>query len=138
MNIRICINYLLKNKWIFSAVLGVSSMMILPIMVSGDYSYFAFPGVAGVLFVAFSPNFRSDDLEDAVHTGSAIIALIFSQLWVGFINPISLVWWIPFLIYFIVQWFKNKTLSKVFGGTNIKFYAEIIMLLTVYTTLFLR
>lgn len=128
--------YYLKNKWIFSAVLAVSSLMILPIMLSSPYSFLCFFGVTGVLFVSATPNFRDNELVDSVHTWSAIISLISLQLWVGLTNSISLCVWIPFLIYLSVQLFKYKSLKKILEQSNIKFYAEIFIFLSVYLILF--
>ena len=128
--------YFLKNKWIFSAVLAVSSMMILPIMLSEPYSFLYFFGVTGVLFVSATPNFRDDELVDSVHTWSAIISLISSQLWVGLTNSTFLCVWIPFLIYLCIQFYRYKSLKKILDESNIKFYAEIFMLLSIYLILF--
>lgn len=130
--------YLLKHKWIFSLVLITSTAIILPEMLEMNYSYLAFPTLCGVLFVAVTPNFRDDNLVDQVHTWSAVVALIFSQLWVGLTNPIILNWWILFLIYLYIQYKKYRSFKKILDESNSKFYAELIMLLTVYSILFIQ
>lgn len=123
--------YLLKHKWIFSVVLLSSVCIILPQMLEMNYSYLAFPALCGVIFVAFTPNFKDDDLVDRVHTWSAIVALIFSQIWVGVTNTWILCLWIPFIMYLCVQYKKYRSFKRILDESNSKFYAEIIMLLTV-------
>lgn len=115
-----------KYGWIFSVVLILSVGFITPQLLELDYSYLAFISIAGVLFVAFAPNFMSDKLVDDVHVHSARIALIASQIWVYLHSPLILLLWIPIGIYGLISYLKNKN----FG--NIKFWGEIVMLLTVY------
>lgn len=100
-----------------------------------NYSYLAFPALCGVIFVAFTPNFRDDSLVDQVHTWSAITALIFSQLWVGLTYPLALLLWIPFLVYLATQYNKYRSIKDLLDKSNSKFYAELVMLLTVYSIL---
>ena len=121
--------YLIKHKWIFSLVLISSVALILPGMLEMEYSYLAFPALCGVLFVAATPNFKDDELTDDVHTYSAIVSLIFSQLWVIFTNPLVLLWWIPFIIYLLLQ---RGSIKDILDNSNSKFYAELVMLLTIY------
>lgn len=129
--------YLIKHKWIFSLALISSTALILPGMLEMDYSYLAFPSLCGTMFVAFTPNFRDDSLVDQVHTWSAIAALIFSQLWVALTNPLILYAWIPFIIYVIIDIKDYRCIKDFLDNSNAKFYAEVIMLLTVYLILWL-
>lgn len=114
---------MIKYKWVFSAVLLISTALILPTTLEMEYPYLAFPALCGILFVVFAPNFMTDSLVDRVHTGAAVIAFTFSQIWVGLHNPIILLEWVPYLIYIL------------FTRQNFKFWAEIVMLLTIYTIL---
>ena len=121
--------------WIFSFIITLSSSLIFPNMLSitpENYQFLTFITFAGVLFVAFAPNFKSDTLIDNVHTIAAIITLIASQLWVALINPIYLLWWIPVIIYILVGLFKKISILKLPG---IKFWSEVVMLLTIYNIL---
>lgn len=123
------IYYLTKHKWIFRLVLILFVASTMPIMLANyPYQFLSFLMGAGVLFVATAPNFEDDSLVDSVHTYSAIISLVSSQIWVGLIHPISLCLWIPFFIYLLYQY-------KSLDTSNYKFYGEIIMLLTVYSIL---
>ena len=122
-------------SWIFSFIITLSSSLIFPSMLSvtpENYQFLAFITFAGVLFVAFAPNFKTDTLIDNVHTIAAIITLIASQLWVALINPIYLLWWIPVIIYILVGLFKKISILKLPG---IKFWSEVVMLLTIYNNL---
>lgn len=123
--------YSLVHKVIFSLVLAVSAGLILPTLLSitpDRFQFLTFLSIAGIMFVAAAPDYENDSLTDTIHTGSAIIALILSQVWVGLMNPIALLCWIPMIIY-IIYWYKNL------GKSNIKFWGEITMLLTIYVTL---
>lgn len=84
------------------------------------------------MFVAAAPDYRSNSLTDSVHTGSAIIALILSQIWVYLISPYTLMLWIPLLLYIAVLWIHTKSISKVFSDYPVKFWGEVTMLLTIY------
>ena len=115
--------------WIFSIIISVSSLLVLPkalAITPETFQFLPFITIASILFVAFAPNFLSDNLVDRVHTVSAIISFITSQIWVALMNPIYLLFWIPILIYILIYY---KTLPKI------KFIAEIIMLLTIYCIL---
>lgn len=124
--------YLIKNKWIFSTVLAVSAGLILPILVTTNYSFLIFIALAGIFFVAFAPDFKSNSLEDNVHTYSAIISLISSQIWVALNAPIVLLLWIPYIVYLILDYIEYG--KEMLEQSCFKFWAEIVMLLTVYLT----
>lgn len=104
---------------------------------SENYQFLAFLSCASIVFVAFAPDFRSDDLTDKVHTISAITGLILSQLWISLIDPIHLLWWIPIIIYIIYYLYKYKSIEKLLDDTPIKFWAEVFMLITIYSKVLL-
>lgn len=124
------------NGWIFSAILILSTALITPTMLEitpMKYQFLAFISLGGSYFVAIAPNFNSDILTDRVHTGAAIISLIFSQIWVMLMDPINLLTWIPVFIYGILQLKKGHKLSEI---PKIKFIGEVIMLLNIYSVLY--
>ena len=103
----------------FSIVILLSTFLIFPKMLNmtpDNFTFLPFLMGAGISFVAIAPNFKSDWLDDKVHTVSAIIAFAASQIWIALLNPILLLTWIPF----------------IFVRNNYKFWAELIMLLTIY------
>lgn len=109
--------YYLKHKWIFSIVLISSIILTFPSLI--QFGYLGFISMVGILFVAYTPNFKDDILVEHIHDGSAILSLVSSQSLVGIYNPILLTLWIPYGIYLI------------FSRKNYKFWAEIIMLITI-------
>lgn len=114
-----------SHKTIFSLVLILSIIFSFnSFMQPEEWQFLPFIFLTGILFVAFAPDFRSDKLTDQVHTGAAIISLIASQIWVAIINPKVLWVWLLLLIYLFLK--RKEKISE----TNFKFWAEIIMLLT--------
>lgn len=95
-------------------------------MTPEKWQFLSFIFLSGILFVAFAPNINNDELEDKVHTGAAIISLTASQIWVAIVKPEFLSLWIFFFLYILVKIKDKEKLSD----TNYKFWAEIIMLLT--------
>lgn len=121
-----------NNKYTFSIILIFCGITCFYKMIQiSDYHYISFITLSGILFVAFAPNFRENSLIDSVHTYSAVIALIFSQIWVALTYYKVLLIWILLLVYIIFN-FKRKLLEI----PKIKFIAEIIMLLTIYLILY--
>lgn len=55
-----------------------------------DFQFLAFLAPAAIAFVGTAPRFKSDDLENVVHTTAAIVAAICSLAWVAVITPY---WW---------------------------------------------
>ena len=85
---------------------------------------------SGILFVAFVPDYNKFKFLDNIHTTAAIILLISSQIWVAVMNPFCLSWWVLLLIYVICN-FKINLLQI----PKIKFFGEVIMLITIYNVL---
>ena len=114
-----------SHKTIFSLVLILSIIFSFnSFMQPEKWQFLPFIFLTGILFVAFAPDFRDDELTDQVHTGAAIISLIASQIWVAIINPKVLWVWLLLLIYLFLK--RKEKISE----TNFKFWAEMIMLLT--------
>lgn len=123
-----------KYGKIFSIVLFSSSILLMPKLlefIPDDIKFLGFLSLAGVIAVAVSPDFRNDKLTDKIHDISAVLALIISQILVILINPLLLLDWIPIILYIIIGGIKYKTLNVPY----IKFFAEVIMILTIYQML---
>ena len=69
-----------------------------------DFQFLAFLAPAAIAFVGTAPAFKSDDLENVVHSTAAIVAAICSLAWVAVITPY---WWI------ILVWFGFIALASV-------------------------
>ena len=123
-----------KYGKMFSIVLFSSTILLMPKLLEflpNNIEFLGFLSLIGVIAVAASPDFRNDKLTDKVHDISAVLAFIISQILVILINPLLLLNWIPVLIYIIVWYIKYKTLNVPY----IKFFAEVIMILTIYQML---
>jgi hypothetical protein len=63
-----------------------------------NFQFLAFLAPASIAFVGTAPRFKDGDLENKVHTVSAIIAAVCSLLWVALVTPY---WWaIPIYVVF--------------------------------------
>jgi hypothetical protein len=56
-----------------------------------NFQFLAFLAPASIMFVGTAPRFKDGDLENKVHTYSAIIAAACSLLWVALVTPY---WWV--------------------------------------------
>jgi hypothetical protein len=69
-----------------------------------DFQFLAFLAPSAIAFVGTAPAFKSDDLENVVHTTAAIVAAICSLAWVAVITPY---WWM------ILVWFGFIALASI-------------------------
>lgn len=119
---------------LFSISLLLSAATLMPEALQffpENLKFLSFLALGGVIFVAISPDFLGDKLVDIVHTISATIILISSQILVTFTNPLLLLEWIPILIYIGLTFKKYKILEI----PKIKFLSELVMILTIYQML---
>ena len=56
-----------------------------------NWQFLAFLAPASIMFVGTAPRFKDSDLENRVHSISAIIAAICSLVWVAIVTPF---WWV--------------------------------------------
>lgn len=104
--------YLYKEKnnkgWLFCLMMyAVVAFMMpawIPMSEGSDFQFLAFLAPAAIAFVGTAPAFKSDDLENVVHSTAAIVAAICSLAWVAVITPY---WWI------ILVWFGFIALASV-------------------------
>lgn len=123
--------YLLDKKgFIFSAMLGISAMLLmLPIMELRE-STFKLPEfltVVGVMFVAVAPAFKKM-LEKQVHVIGAVVAALMGLLTVilaGYIYVILIATAITMILYFILK--KENTFT---------YFAEMVVFASIYYVLF--
>lgn len=69
-----------------------------------DFQFLAFLAPSAIAFVGTAPAFKSNDLENAVHSTAAIVAAICSLAWVAVITPY---WWM------ILVWFGFIALAAI-------------------------
>lgn len=124
--------YSLKNRYWFGVTMVSSSMLLLPAMLEmteDAYRFMAFLLCIGVIACGVAPNFR-DGIEEKIHMTGAMMALIFSQLWVGFTNPWFLLIWVSLVIYLL--WYK---LRYDVTSPSLVFWAEVCGFIEVYSTI---
>lgn len=88
-----------KNKYkagfLFPIMMYLVVAFMMPAWISmsegSAFQFLAFLAPASIAFVGTAPAFLSSDLENKVHSISAVIAAVCSLLWVGLMSPD---WWI--------------------------------------------
>jgi hypothetical protein len=91
--------YLWKQKngkgWLFCLMMYLVVALMMPAWISlsegSNFQFLAFLAPASIMFVGTAPRFKDGDLENKVHTVSAIIAATCSLLWVALVTPY---WWV--------------------------------------------
>lgn len=91
--------YLYKEKcnkgWLFCLMMYLVVALMMPAWISlsegSNFQFLAFLAPASIAFVGTAPRFKDGDLENKVHTVSAIIAAACSLLWVVLVTPY---WWV--------------------------------------------
>ena len=91
-----------KKKWmrvLFPIMMVALVALLLPawleISAGSAWQFLAFFASGGILFTGAAPAFMSSDLENKVHTYSAIAAVVFALLWVIIVSKmwaLILVW----------------------------------------------
>lgn len=104
--------YLYKEKrnkgWLFPLMMYAVVAFMMPAWITlsegSDFQFLAFLAPSAIAFVGTAPAFKSDDLENVVHTTAAIVAAICSLAWVAVITPY---WWM------ILVWFGFIALASI-------------------------
>ena len=87
--------YLWKDRngrgYVFCLMMYIVVALMMPAWITlsegSDFQFLAFLAPAAIAFVGTDPAFKSDDLENVVHTTAAIVAAICSLAWVAVITP---------------------------------------------------
>jgi hypothetical protein len=104
--------YLWKEKngkgWLFPLMMYAVVALMMPAWITmsegSDFQFLAFLAPSAIAFVATAPAFKSDDLENKVHSISAVIAAACSLAWVALVTPY---WWV------ILIWFGLIALGSI-------------------------
>lgn len=91
--------YLYKEKcgkgWLFCIMMYAVVLLMMPAWIGlsegSNWQFLAFLAPASIMFVGTAPRFKDSDLENKVHSISAIIAAICSLVWVAIVTPF---WWV--------------------------------------------
>lgn len=128
--------YLYKEKrnkgWLFPLMMYAVVALMMPAWISmsegSDFQFLAFLAPSAIAFVGTAPAFKSNDLENVVHTAAAIAAAICSLAWVAVITPY---WWM------ILVWLGFIALASIvtssYRGCYI-YWLETIAFLSTFTS----
>lgn len=133
--------YRIENKKWFTFVMLFSAFTLLPCALeisTDDSRFWFFLSVVGIAIVGISPNFIKGEKSEIIahYVGSGML-LIFSQCWVGCNLPWALTWWIVYVMWIIFNFNKSDPEQNFYNklvSTKPIFYAEIIVMITVYAT----
>jgi hypothetical protein len=125
-----------KKKWLsvwFPVMMLSMVVLLIPSWLEisdGSYLQFmAFLAAGGIMFTGSAPAFKSSDLENKVHTGSAAFAAIFALLWVIFVSQ----FW-----QFIVVWFIFCAFASVWTNTyktSYIYWLETVAFLSTFSSI---
>ena len=94
-----------------------------------NLQFMAFFAAGGIMFTGAAPAFDSSDLENKVHTYSAIFAAIFALLWIFFVAH---------LWYFIIVWFIVIALIALLSNTiktSFVYWLETVAFMSTFTSI---
>lgn len=131
--------YYLYYKVVFTLVMWIVGGFLLPPIMDytstvSETQIIPFIGVFGILLVGAAPRFK--DTERTIHFIGAILAMVFSQLWIILygLKEILLIWIIP-LVILTINGRIGITWQKFFEKTKLLFWVELICFLTTYYNL---
>ena len=104
--------YLLKEKanigYLFCIMMYAVVALMMPAWISmsegSDFQFLAFLAPAAIAFVGTAPAFLGSELENRVHSVSAVVAAVCSLAWVVLVTPY---WWI------IVVWLGLVAIAAI-------------------------
>ena len=127
-------NNIKKNLgYVFSIMMVVCTGLLIPawleITADSNFQFLSFLTCGALLFVAYAPNFKSNDITNKVHSISAIIAAILGISWTCFTTPF---WILPvlYLLLFLGIALMQKNLKKCYI-----YWLEMVAFASIYTTL---
>lgn len=127
--------YLYKEKrnkgWLFPLMMYAVVALMMPAWITlsegSDFQFLAFLAPVAIAFVGTAPAFKSNDLENVVHTTAAIVAAICSLAWVAVITPY---WWM------ILVWFGFIALAAILTSSYkscLVYWLEQVAFLSTFT-----
>lgn len=127
--------YLWKEKngkgYLFCLMMYAVVALMMPAWITlsegSCFQFLAFLAPSAIAFVGTAPAFKSDDLENVVHSTAAIVAAICSLAWVAVITPY---WWM------ILVWFGFIALAAILTSsykTCLVYWLEQVAFLSTFT-----
>lgn len=129
-----------RKRWqkvLFPIMMVSLSFLLVPswleISEGSDLQFMVFFAVAGILFTGCAPAFNKHDLENKVHTGSAMTAALFALLWVAFVANlwhVIVLWFI--LIMTIAIFTKSLKTSYIYWLETVAFMSTFTSIIVYY------
>ncbi len=121
------------QRFLFPVMMIGMAFLLLPawleISSASPFMFTACLAAGGIMFTGAAPNFNSGDLENKVHTTSAIFAAVFALLWVVLVAGL---WW--FIVVWFVLVFLVALLTKSLKSGLI-YWLETIAFMTTFTSI---
>lgn len=128
--------YKAKKEWcriLFPIMMMSILLFLIPswleISESSNLQFMTFLAASGIMFTGSAPAFNSSDLENRVHTISAIVAAVFALLWVIFAAN---------LWYIIIVWFVLIAVVALLTKTlkfAIIYWLETVAFMSTFTSI---
>lgn len=121
--------YILKHKFIFSLFLLSLTFMLLPPLLEitpTEYEFLSFLTGASVAFIGVTPNFM-EKFEGKIHSISAYISVVASQLLILLTKPIIIIIWLIAALSMLIYKLLNRE-----NEINYIFWIEIIGLTSIF------
>lgn len=128
--------YLYKEKrnkgWLFPLMMYAVVALMMPAWITlsegSDFQFLAFLAPSAIAFVGTAPAFKSNDLENVVHTTAAIVAAICSLAWVALVTP----YWVAIPIYVVFE--GDKAFFSKTYKTCLVYWLEQVAFLSTFTS----
>lgn len=121
------------QRFLFPVMMVGMAFLLLPawleISAASPLMFMAFFAAGGILFTGAAPAFNSGQMENRVHTISAIFAATFALLWVIFVAKL---WW------FIIVWFVLIALISLLTNTwktSYVYWLETVAFMSTFTAI---
>lgn len=113
-------------------MIGVGLLLLpawLEISEGSDFMFTSFFAAGGIIFTGSAPAFNSSELEERVHTGSAIFAAVSALLWIILVAKL---WWhiIVWGLIILLVAFITKTWK-----TGLVYWLETITFISTFTSI---
>ena len=119
------------GRIIWTLVIVAIAFCTMPVFISCaavEWQFLAFLSCAGLAFVGAAPLVHDEsDISYKVHMTGAWTCAVCSQLLILVTNPIILLGWIPFTIYYLATMLLNRQENKVFWAEISCFIMNFIL-----------
>jgi hypothetical protein len=120
-------------KMLFPAMIGLMVLFLMPcwlqISECSDFQFTAFLSMASLMFVGACPTCLDSDMENKVHSISAIICAIFALLWIILVTPY---WYVILIVFAIIA--AISVVTKTWK-TCYKYWLEMVAFISTFISI---